>query len=71
LYAFWGVFTILLFWASLIKATRQWGNKRNQGLSFGLLDGVRGFFAASIALFGASILTYFFSRKRRRSYLYQ
>lgn len=60
LYAFWGVSTILLFWASLIKATRQWGNKNNQGLSFGLLDGGRGFFAASIALFGASILTFFF-----------
>ena len=63
LYAFWGVSTILLFWASLIKATRQWGNNHNQGLSFGLLDGGRGFFAASIALFGASILTYFFPEK--------
>ncbi|MFQ3296600.1 MAG: nitrate/nitrite transporter NarK [Polaribacter sp.] len=63
LYAFWGVSTILLFWASLIKATRQWGNKNNQGVSFGLLDGGRGFFAASIALFGASILTYFFPEK--------
>jgi nitrate/nitrite transporter NarK len=63
LYAFWGVSTILLFWASLIKATRQWGNENNQGISFGLLDGGRGFFAASIALFGASILTYFFPEK--------
>lgn len=63
LYAFWGVSTILFFWASLIKATRNWGNKHNQGLSFGLLDGGRGFFAASIALFGASILTYFFPEK--------
>jgi nitrate/nitrite transporter NarK len=63
LYAFWGISTILLFWSSLIKATRHWGNKHNQGLSFGLLDGGRGFFAASIALFGASILTYFFPEK--------
>jgi len=63
LYAFWGISTILLFWASLIKATRQWGNKNNQGISFGLLDGGRGFFAASIALFGASILTCFFPEK--------
>lgn len=60
LYAFWGVSTIFLFWAALIKATRQWGNKHNQGLSFGLLDGGRGFFAASIALLGASILSFFF-----------
>ena len=63
LYAFWGVSTILFFWASLIKATRQWGNEHNQGLSFGLLDGGRGFFAASIALSGAAILTYFFPEK--------
>ena len=63
LYAFWGISTILLFWSSLIKATRHWGSKHNQGLSFGLLDGGRGFFAASIALFGASILTYFFPKK--------
>ena len=63
LYAFWGVSTILFFWASLIKATRQWGNEHNQGLSFGLLDGGRGFFAATIALSGAAILTYFFPQK--------
>ncbi|WP_347174619.1 MFS transporter [Polaribacter uvawellassae] len=60
LYAFWGVSTILFFWASLIKATRQWGNAHNQGLSFGLLDGGRGFFAATIALSGAAILSFFF-----------
>jgi MFS family permease len=63
LYVFWGVSTILLFWASSIKATRKIGNKHNHGLSFGLLDGGRGFFAASITLFLASILTYFFSEK--------
>tara|TARA_R110002072_G_scaffold127575_1_gene264979 strand:- start:2955 stop:4178 length:1224 start_codon:yes stop_codon:yes gene_type:complete len=60
LYAFWGVSTILLFWAALIKATRQWGNEHNQGLSFGLLDGGRGFFAATVALSGSLILGYFF-----------
>jgi MFS family permease len=60
LYAFWGVSTILLFWAALIKATRQWGNSHNQGFSFGLLDGGRGFFAATIALSGAAILSFFF-----------
>ncbi|PQJ78849.1 MFS transporter [Polaribacter porphyrae] len=63
LYAFWGISTILFFWASLIKATRQWGNEHNQGLSFGLLDGGRGFFAATIALSGAGILTFFFPEK--------
>lgn len=63
LYTFWGISTILFFWASLIKATRQWGNEHNQGLSFGLLDGGRGFFAATIALSGAGILTFFFPEK--------
>lgn len=63
LYGFWGVSTIFLFWAALIKATRQWGNSDNQGLSFGLLDGGRGFFAATIALSGAGILTFFFPEK--------
>ncbi len=63
LYAFWGVSTIFLFWAALIKATRQWGNEHNQGLSFGLLDGGRGFFAATIALFGAAILSLLFPEK--------
>lgn len=63
LYSFWGVSTILLFWASLIKATRQWGNENNQGLSFGLLDGGRGIFAAIIALSGAGILSFFFPQK--------
>ena len=60
LYGFWGVSTILLFWAALIKATRQWGNTSNQGLSFGLLDGGRGAFAALIATFGAFIPSLFF-----------
>lgn len=59
-YAFWGISTIFLFWASLIKATRQWGNANNQGMSFGLLDGGRGLFAATIALSGAGILSFFF-----------
>ena len=60
LYGLWGISTIFLFWAALIKATRQWGDENNQGVSFGLLDGGRGLFAATIALFGASILSYFF-----------
>ena len=63
LYAFWGVSTIFLFWAALIKATRQWGTANSQGLSFGLLDGGRGFFAATIALSGAAILSFFFPKE--------
>lgn len=60
LYGFWGVSTILLFWAALIKATRDWGDTHTQGISFGLLDGGRGAFAASIATFGSFIPLLFF-----------
>ena len=46
LYAFWGLTTILLFWAALIRATREWGNISMQGRAFGWLDGGRGAVAA-------------------------
>ncbi len=46
LYAYWGVTTIALFWAPLIRATRQWGGEDEQGRAFGLLDGGRGLLAA-------------------------
>lgn len=57
LYAFWGVSTILPFWAALIKATRVWGGDSLQGSAFGLLDGGRGLFAALIGTLGVIILT--------------
>lgn len=50
LYVFWGVFTILPFWAALIRATRQWGGKVAQGRAFGLLDGGRGLLASVLAM---------------------
>jgi nitrate/nitrite transporter NarK len=46
LYAYWGVTTIALFWAPLIRATREWGGDDEQGAAFGLLDGGRGLLAA-------------------------
>lgn len=48
-FAFFGVTTILLFWAALIRATREWGGADQQGAAFGLLDGGRGLFAAGLA----------------------
>ena len=54
LFAYWGLTSILLFWAALIKATRDWGGEQTQGLAFGVLDGGRGFVAsvfATVALF--------------------
>ena len=49
LFAFWGLTTILLFWAAMIRATRNWGTDEDQGLAFGLLDGGRGLIAALLA----------------------
>jgi len=39
--------TIALFWAALIRATREWGDEEFQGAAFGLLDGGRGLLAAA------------------------
>ena len=49
LYGFWGLTTILLFWAALIRATREWGGADGQGQAYGILDGGRGLFAALLA----------------------
>lgn len=48
LYAAWGLTTVLVFWAALIRATRHWGGEDWQGGAFGLLDGGRGLVAAAI-----------------------
>ncbi len=57
LYAYWGITTIALFWAPLIKATREWGGETTQGRAFGFLDAGRGLLAAVIG----SILVVVFS----------
>ena len=49
LYAFWGMSTVLLYWAALIRATRLWGGQDSQGRAFGILDGGRGLLAALLA----------------------
>ncbi|OEK00396.1 hypothetical protein BFP97_02205 [Roseivirga sp. 4D4] len=49
LYGFWGLSTILLFWAGYIKAIRQFGGEESQGKSYGIVDGGRGLVAAIIA----------------------
>lgn len=60
LYGWWGLTTILLFWAGLLRATREWGGPDRQGRAYGLLDGGRGLFAAAlstaaVALFAGSL----------------
>ena len=52
-FGYWGITTILFFWAALIKATRSIAGN-NQGISFGALEAGRGLVAslcASIAVF--------------------
>ena len=55
LYGFWGATTILIFWAAMIKATREWGGKKLQGSAFGLLEGGRGLSAAVIGSIAVAI----------------
>jgi len=57
LFGFWGITTILLFWAAMIKATRDWGGSSKQGFAFGILDGGRGLVAAVFASVGVWILS--------------
>lgn len=49
LWAAWGMTTILLFWAALIRSTREWGQLSGQGKAYGFLDGGRGLLAAAVA----------------------
>lgn len=52
LWGFFGFSTIMLFWAALIRATRDWGGHDEQGRAYGLLDGGRGILAAGLASIG-------------------
>lgn len=56
LFAYWGLTSILLFWAAMIKATREWGGSHEQGLAFGVLDGGRGLVASLLASLAVLIL---------------
>ncbi|WP_200821146.1 nitrate/nitrite transporter [Oceanicoccus sp. KOV_DT_Chl] len=57
LFGFWGLTSILLFWAALIKATRDWGGNDTQGIAFGMLDGGRGLVASVFATVAVLILS--------------
>jgi len=59
LFGWWGMTTIFLFWAAMIKATREWGGKLSQGKAFGILDGGRGLIAAGAATLAVFILSSF------------
>lgn len=49
LYGFWGLTTILLAWAAMLRATREWGGEAAIGRAYGILDGGRGLAAAMLA----------------------
>src|SRR6056297_237034 len=53
-HAFWGVFSILTFWAALIKAVRLWSESGEQGRAFGILDGGRGVVGAGLGSVAAA-----------------
>jgi MFS family permease len=55
-YGWWGFTSIFLFWAAMIRATREWGGKEFQGRAFGLLEGGRG---ATAALLGTTTFIIF------------
>ena len=59
LFGYWGITTILLFWAALIRATREWGGHDEQGMAFGILEGGRGLVAALLASLGVFLLASF------------
>jgi len=67
LFSYWGVTTILLFWAPLIKATKDWGADKNQGIAFGILDGGRGLVASGMA----SIILIFLANEVSKSGIQQ
>lgn len=56
LYGYWGITSILLFWAALIRATREWGGRASQGKAFGILEGGRGLAAAGLAIIAVAVL---------------
>jgi len=56
LYAWWGVTSIFLFWAPLIRATREWSGDEQQGWAFRLLEGGRGLVAAGLGSLAVVVL---------------
>jgi nitrate/nitrite transporter NarK len=60
LWGYFGLTSILLFWAALIRATRDWGGHDDQGRAFGLLDAGRGVLAAVMASLGAALFAWSF-----------
>lgn len=61
LYGFWGISSILLFWAAFIKAIRYYGGEQRMGSSYGWVDAGRGLTAALMASISVVLYDYFLS----------
>jgi sugar phosphate permease len=59
LWAFWGLTSILMLWAALIRSTRDWGGRERQGTAYGILDAGRGLFGALLAVATAQAFAWF------------
>ncbi len=59
LYGYFGITSVMLFWAAVLKATREWGGNLSQGKAFGILDGGRGLVAATFAVFAVAFMAGF------------
>lgn len=57
LFAYWGLTSILLFWAAMIKMTRVIAGQHSQGKAFGILDGGRGLIASLMAMLAVGLLS--------------
>jgi len=59
IYGYWGFTSIFLFWAAMIRATREWGGDGFQGRAFGWLEGGRGGTAAFIGTIAFILFSWF------------
>ena len=59
IYGFYGFTSIFLFWAAMIRATREWGGDHFQARAFGWLEGGRGATAALLGTLSFLIFAWF------------
>lgn len=59
IFGYWGITSVLLLWAAMIRATREWGGELAQGKAFGILDSGRGLAGAGAASLAVILLAYF------------
>jgi len=58
LHGLWGLTTGCIFWSALIKATRTWASRQDQGRAFGILEGGRNFSDMVIATVMLSVFAF-------------